>query len=114
MQSSLVATAVLACLLDTIDLNVMSVVQTWKPVTEHLLARKYGGRLIVTSSIAAGLGMPEAAGYSATKAAVEGLVKALAAELGQAGIRVNAILPGYVETELSLQLPQALKDACRR
>ncbi|MAT92055.1 MAG: hypothetical protein CME59_05595 [Halioglobus sp.] len=100
--------------LDTIDLNVMSVVQTWKPVTDHLLARKSGGRLIVTSSIAAQIGMAGAAGYSTTKAAVEGLVKALAVELGQAGIRVNAILPGYMETEMSQQLPQSMKDAIQR
>ena len=95
-------------------MNVMSVVQTWKPVIEHLLARQSGGRLIVTSSIAAKVGMAGAAGYSATKAAVEGLVKALAVELGQAGIRVNAILPGYMETEMSLKLPQELKDAIVR
>lgn len=100
--------------LDTVDLNVLSVVQTWKPVTEHMLARKSGGRLIVTSSIAAKIGMAGAAGYSATKAAVEGLVKAMAVELGRAGIRVNAILPGYMETEMSLQLPQAMKDAIQR
>jgi len=100
--------------LGAIDLNVMSVVQTWKPVIEHLLARQSGGRLIVTSSIAAKVGMAGAAGYSATKAAVEGLVKALAVELGQAGIRVNAVLPGYMETEMSLKLPQDLKDAIVR
>ena len=98
----------------TIDLNLMSVVKTWKAVTEHLLARQAGGRLVVTSSAAALVGFGGAAGYSATKAAVLGLVKALAVELGQAGVRVNAILPGYIETEMSLQTPQAFKDACKR
>ncbi|MEP6340751.1 SDR family oxidoreductase, partial [Parasphingorhabdus sp.] len=84
--------------LNTIDLNLMSVVQTWKPVAAHLMERKAPGRLIVTSSVAALVGMGGAAGYSTTKAAVQGLVRALAVELGQAGIRVNAILPGYIET----------------
>lgn len=100
--------------LETIDLNLMSVVQTWKPVTRHLLARREGGRLVVTSSAAAMIGMAGAAGYSATKAAVCGLVRALAIELGQAGIRVNAILPGFIETEMSLDTPKEFQDACRR
>lgn len=100
--------------LETIDLNLMSVVQTWKPVTAHLMERKAPGRLIATSSVAGLVGMGGAAGYSTTKAAVMGLVRALAVELGQAGIRVNAILPGYIETEMSLDTPQAFKDGTKR
>ncbi|GAB5451243.1 MAG: SDR family oxidoreductase [Halioglobus sp.] len=100
--------------LDTIDLNVLSVAQTFAPVTEHMLARGEGGRLVVTSSVAALVGMAGAAGYSATKAAVIGLVKALAVELGPAGIRANAILPGYIPTEMSLQTPEAFKEGARR
>lgn len=100
--------------LETVDLNLMSVVQTWAPVTDHIMKRGEGGRLIVTSSIAALMGTGGAAGYSTTKAAVLGLVQGLAVELGQAGIRVNAILPGYIETEMSLNTPQAFQDAARR
>lgn len=100
--------------LDTIDLNLMSVVQTWAPVTDHLMKRGEGGRLIVTSSIAALMGTGGAAGYSTTKAAVLGLVQGLAVELGRAGIRVNAILPGYIETEMSLNTPKEFQDAARR
>ncbi len=100
--------------LGAIDLNLMSVVQTFAPVTEHLLQRKAGGKLVVTSSVAALVGTGGAAGYSTTKAAVRGLVQALAVELGQAGIRANAILPGFIETEMSLQASQAFQDAARR
>lgn len=100
--------------LDTIDLNLMSVVQTWGPITDHLMQRGEGGRLIVTSSIAAIMGTGGAAGYSTTKAAVLGLVQALAVELGQAGIRVNAILPGFIETEMSLNTSQAFQESARR
>jgi NAD(P)-dependent dehydrogenase (short-subunit alcohol dehydrogenase family) len=53
-------------------------------------------------------------GYSATKAAVQGLVRALAIEYGRAGIMANAILPGFIETEMSLNTPQAFQDGCRR
>lgn len=100
--------------LDTIDLNLMSVVQTWAPVTDHLLKRGEGGRLIVTSSVAALMGTGGAAGYSTTKAAVLGLVQALAVELGRSGIRVNAILPGFIETEMSLTTSQEFQESARR
>ncbi len=93
--------------------RLLSVVKTWAPVTKQMLANK-SGRLVATSSAAAIVGAAGPAGYSATNAAVLGLVRALAVELGQAGIRVSAILPGYIETEMSLQAPQAFKDACRR
>ncbi len=100
--------------LKTIDLNLMSVVQTWAPVTEYMLEHKTGGKLVVTSSVAALVGTGGAAGYSTTKAAVRGLVQALAIELGQAGIQVNAILPGFIETEMSLQTSEAFQAAARR
>jgi NAD(P)-dependent dehydrogenase (short-subunit alcohol dehydrogenase family) len=99
---------------DTIDLNLTSVVNTFKPVISHLVARKEGGKLIVTSSVAALLGMGYAAGYATTKAAVTGLVRALAIELGRNNIQVNAILPGYIETEMSINTPQSFKDSVMR
>ncbi len=100
--------------LGTIDLNLMSVVHTFSAVSEHLLSRKAPGRLIVTSSVASLVGTGGAAGYSTTKAAVVGLIQALAVELGTAGIRANAILPGFIETEMSLDTSQAFQDAARR
>ncbi len=100
--------------LGTIDLNLMSVVHTFSSVSEHLLSRKAPGRLIVTSSVASLVGTGGAAGYSTTKAAVVGLIQALAVELGTAGIRANAILPGFIETEMSLDTSQAFQDAARR
>lgn len=97
-----------------IDLNLTSVVNTYKPVIAHLIARKAAGKLIVTSSAAAVMGMGYAAGYGTTKAAVMGLTRALAVELGRNHIQVNAVLPGYIETEMSVNTPQAFKDAALR
>lgn len=94
-------------------LNVDSVVATFRAAARRFVDQKSGGRLIVTSSIAALLGVP-GGGYSATKAAVSGLVRSLAVELAPAGIRVNAILPGFIETEMSRRTPQAFQDACLR
>jgi len=58
-----------------------------------------GGSIINISSIVSTLAPPQAAVYSATKAAVDAVTKSLAAELGPRKIRVNAINPGLVETE---------------
>ncbi len=99
---------------DVIDLNLTSVIQTWAPVTEHMLARKQGGKLIATSSVAALMGTGGRAGYATTKAALRGLVQSLAVELGRADIQVNAILPGFVETEMSMNTGQDFRDACKR
>lgn len=97
-----------------IDLNLNSVVNTYKPVIKHLLERKAPGKLIVTSSIAALFGTGFSAGYATTKSAVLGLTRSLAVELGNKGIQVNAILPGYIETEMSLKAPEAFREATLR
>ncbi len=97
-----------------LDLNLNSVVYTYQQVIGQLLERKAPGKLIVTSSVAGLVGTGYAAGYSTTKAAVLGLTRALAVELGRNNIQVNAILPGYIETEMSLQTPDAFKEAVVR
>lgn len=97
-----------------IDLNLNSVVNTYKPVIAHLLEREAPGKLIVTSSIAALMGTGFSAGYATTKSAVLGLTRSLAVELGNKGIQVNAILPGYIETEMSSNAPEAFKEATLR
>jgi NAD(P)-dependent dehydrogenase (short-subunit alcohol dehydrogenase family) len=97
-----------------LDLNLNSVVFTYRAVIAHLLERKAGGKLIATSSVAAHLGMPLHTGYSTTKAALLGLTRSLAFELGRADIQVNAILPGYIATEMSLDTSQAFQDAAKR
>lgn len=98
----------------TNDLNVQSVITTFQLAIRHWLERKKPGKLIVTSSIAGMMGLPMATGYSATKAAVAGLVRGLAIEYGRAGIQANAILPGFIETEMSLDTPKAFQDGARR
>lgn len=97
----------------TVDLNINSVVYTFQQAARQFIAQQSGGKLVVTSSIAALLGLP-GGGYSSTKAAVTGLVRSLAVEFGKVGIQANAILPGYIETDMSLDTPQAFRDACLR
>lgn len=98
----------------SVDLNLSSVIDTFKLAVAHWLERKAPGKLIVTSSIAAEMGIPMATPYSATKAAVQGLVRGLAIEYARAGIQANAILPGFIETEMSMDTPQAFRDGALR
>lgn len=98
----------------TTDLNVQSVITSFQLAIRHWLEQKKPGKLIVTSSVAGIIGLPMATGYSATKAAVGGLVRGLAIEYGKAGIQANAILPGFIETEMSLDTPKYFQDGARR
>lgn len=59
------------------------------------------GAILFITSMAAVFGIPNVAAYSAAKAAVAGLVRALAVELSPRGVRVNAIAPGWIETDMT-------------
>ncbi len=96
------------------DLNVTSVINCFRLSIAHWLENGAPGKLVVTSSIAGLIGIPMAAPYCATKAAVQGLVRNLAIEYGRSGIQANAILPGFIETEMSLNTPQHFQDSARR
>lgn len=98
----------------TTDLNLQSVITSFQLAIRHWLEKNKSGKLVVTSSIASMLGIPQATGYSATKAAVAGLIRGLAIEYGKAGIQANAILPGFIETEMSLDTPKYFQDGVRR
>jgi NAD(P)-dependent dehydrogenase (short-subunit alcohol dehydrogenase family) len=98
----------------SIDLNISSVISTFQLATAHWLETGRPGKLIVTSSVAAMMGLPMASGYSMTKSAVEGLIRSLAIEYARAGIQANAILPGFIETEMSLNTPQYFQDGVKR
>ena len=79
------------------DTNVLGVLLASQAAVRHFDAD--GGSIINISSVASTATPPMSAVYSATKAAVDAVTKALAKELGARNIRVNAINPGTVETE---------------
>jgi NAD(P)-dependent dehydrogenase (short-subunit alcohol dehydrogenase family) len=82
-----------------VSVNLTGVFLTFREAARHMVERGGGGRLVATSSIGSIHGMPAQPHYSATKAAVNALVRSLAVELARHDIQANAILPGWIETD---------------
>ena len=73
---------------------------------KHMMPRKRGGRIINIASLSGLKGMPGQTNYSAAKAALIGATKALAQEIAPRNVTVNAIAPGFIETDMTNDLPQ--------
>ena len=84
-----------------LDLNVKASFYVAREVARGLLAAGLAGSLINVSSQMGHVGGPKRTVYCTTKHALEGLTKALAWELGPAGIRVNTLCPTFIETEMT-------------
>jgi 3-oxoacyl-[acyl-carrier protein] reductase len=79
---------------------------TTRRLLKHMMPRKRGGRIINIASLSGIKGMPGQTNYSAAKAALIGATKALAQEVGARQVTVNAIAPGFIETDMTRDLPQ--------
>jgi len=76
----------------------------------HHMMRERWGRVINISSVVGEMGNPGQANYVASKAGLIGLTKALAQEMGSRNITVNAVAPGFIETDMTQKLSQEQKD----
>jgi 3-oxoacyl-[acyl-carrier protein] reductase len=76
----------------------------------RVMVRRRYGRIINVSSIIARIGRVGQANYAASKAGLEALTRSLALELANRNVTVNAVAPGYVETEMTLALPKTLRQ----
>jgi len=92
-----------------VQLNVLSPIILTKYVVRHMMADGKG-RIINVSSIIASTGYNGLSVYGATKAASVGFTRSLAREVGKVGITVNAIAPGFIDTELTQDLSEQQRE----
>ena len=95
---------------EVVDINLKGVFLCSKAACRPMMKQRWG-RIVNISSDAGLMGDAQRANYSAAKAGVIGLTKALARELAGSGVTVNAVAPGVIETDLIAKLPQARRDA---
>lgn len=89
-----------------LDTNLNGFFYITRRILKHMMPRKRGGRIINMASLSGLKGMPGQVNYSAAKAALIGATKALAQEVAARGVTVNAIAPGFIDTDMTKDLPQ--------
>ncbi len=92
-----------------IETNLKGVFNCTKAIARYMLKRRYG-RIINISSVIALMGNAGQANYAASKAGIIGFTKAVARELARKQITVNAVAPGYIQTEMTEKIMQKTKE----
>ncbi len=95
---------------DVISADLTSLFYCAKEALRPMLKARYG-RIIAISSVTGLVGNPGQCNYSAAKAGMLGFVKSLAREVGSRGITVNAVAPGYIETDMTAVLSAEAREA---
>jgi 3-oxoacyl-[acyl-carrier protein] reductase len=91
---------------EVLDVNLGGAFRCCRAVLPKMMHRRRGA-IVNVSSLAAVAGLSGATAYAASKAALLGLTRSLAREVGRRGVRVNAVLPGFVATDMTSALPEA-------
>jgi len=92
-----------------LDTNLKGAFNTIRHLSRQLLKQK-GGKIINISSVSGIMGNAGQANYSASKAGLIGLTKSVAKELASRGICVNAVAPGFIDTEMTRALPEKTRE----
>ena len=94
---------------DVLNIHLTGTFQISKTVLKFMLKKKWG-RIINITSTSASIGNKGQANYSAAKAGVEAFSKSLAKEVGSRAITVNSVAPGYIETDMTEQISNTIKE----
>jgi 3-oxoacyl-[acyl-carrier protein] reductase len=93
-----------------LDTNLKAVFRTSRAAIRPMMKQRYG-RIVNITSVVGASGNAGQANYAAAKAGVAGMTRSLARELGSRGITVNCVAPGFIETDMTRELPEAQKAA---
>lgn len=96
-----------------LNTNLKGAFNTIRHMSRYFLKQR-AGSIINISSVSGVIGNAGQANYSASKAGVIGLTKSVARELSKRGITCNAVAPGFIETEMTEQMPESAKEAVKQ
>lgn len=96
-----------------IDTNLSSAYRMSKAVIKSMTRARFG-RIVNVSSVVASMGNAGQANYCAAKAGLEGLTRSLAREVGSRNITVNSVAPGFIQTDMTHELPEATRETLLR
>ncbi len=89
-----------------LDISVDGLFYVTRRILPKMMMRKHGGRIVNMSSLSGSKGLAGQANYCAAKAAIIGATRALAQETAARNVTVNAVAPGFIETDMTADLPQ--------
>jgi len=93
-----------------LDVNLTGTFLCTKSVARHMVKQRYG-RIINISSVIGFMGNAGQTNYAASKAGIAGFTKAVARELAPRGITVNAVAPGFIDTEMTRTMPEKARES---